>query len=337
MTLVLTTNIRNGNQPQAKPFNRWCETHQFSLLQGDNFHVTFPTRVCLVKAMVFPVVMYGCESWAIKKAECQRIDAFELWCWRRLQSPLDCKEIQPVNPKGNQSRIFIGRTDAEAEVPILWTPRGKNWLIRKDPDAGKDWRQEEKGTTEDEMVGWHQRLGGHEFEQAPGVGDEQECCRPWGRKELHTTELLKWTELKETTETFSSDGGARRWKWTGDLCYCVEVNNPGESQSLHELLWVRNQHWESWTSEIWKLFLEDSLLYPDQYWDISSRWLLLKQFKKQKKTEARDIWWVGWWRLQRLWLRKWHTIWWYCCLWELAVLIPWAMSYRGCKYQKMEL
>ena len=187
------------------------------------------------------------------------------------------------------------------------------------------------------MVGWHQRLGGHEFEQAPGVGDEQECCSPWGRKELHTTELLKWTELKETTETFSSDGGARRWKWTGDFCYCVEVNNPGESQSLHELLWVRNQHGESWTSEIWKLFLEDSLLYPDQYWDISSRWLLLKQFKKQKKTEACDIWWVGWWRLQRLWLRKWHTIWWYCCLWELAVLILWAMSYRGSKYQKMEL
>ena len=102
--------------------------------------------------MVFPVVMYGCESWTIKKAECRRIDASELWCWRRLENPLDCKEIKPVNPKGNQSWIFIGRTDAEAEAPMLWPPDAKNWLIGKDPDAGKDWRQEEKGTTE--WDGW---------------------------------------------------------------------------------------------------------------------------------------------------------------------------------------
>ena len=94
--------------------------------------------------MVFPVVMYGYESWTINKAESQRIDAFELWCWGRcLKSPLDCKEIQPVNPKGNQSWIFIGRTDAETETPILWLPDAKNWFIWKDPDAGKDWRREE--------------------------------------------------------------------------------------------------------------------------------------------------------------------------------------------------
>ena len=123
--------------------------------------ITLPTKVHLVKAMVFPVVMYECESWTIKKAECWRIAAFELWCWRRL---LDCKEIQPVNPKGNQPWIFIGRTNAEAETPILWPPDVKNWLIGKDPDAGKDWRQEEKGTKEDEMVGWHHQLNGHEFE-----------------------------------------------------------------------------------------------------------------------------------------------------------------------------
>ena len=116
--------------------------------------ITLPTNVHLVKAMVFPVVMYGCESWTIKKAECPRIDAFELWCWRRLDSPLDCKEMQPFNPKGNQSWIFIGRTDAKAETPILRPPDAKNWLIWKDPDAGKDWRREEKGMTEDEMVGW---------------------------------------------------------------------------------------------------------------------------------------------------------------------------------------
>ena len=95
--------------------------------------ITLPTRVCVVKAVVFPVVMYRCESWTIKKAECWRIDAFQLWCWR-LESPLDCKEIQPVHPKGNQSWIFIGKTDAEAETPILWPPDVKNWLIGEDPD-----------------------------------------------------------------------------------------------------------------------------------------------------------------------------------------------------------
>ena len=126
--------------------------------------ITLPTKVCLVKAMVFQVVMYGCESWTIKKAERWRIDTFELWCWRRLESPLDCKELQPVHPKGNQSWIFIGRTDAEAETPILWPPDVKNWLIGKDPDAGKDWRLEEKGMTEHKMVGWHHQLSGHEFE-----------------------------------------------------------------------------------------------------------------------------------------------------------------------------
>ena len=134
--------------------------------------ITLPTKVCLVKAMVFPVVMYGCESWTIKKAE-RRIDAFELWFGEDSESPLDCKEIQPVNPKGNQPWVFTGRTDVEAETPILWPPDEKNWLIGKDPDAEKDWGQEEKGMTEDEMVGWHHRLNGHEFGYAPGVGDGQ--------------------------------------------------------------------------------------------------------------------------------------------------------------------
>ena len=145
--------------------------------------------------------MYGCESWTMKKAERWRIDALELCCWRRLLSPLDCKEIQPVHPKGNKSWIFIGRTDAEAETPMLWPPDAKNWLIRKDPDAGKDWRWEEKGTTEEEMVGWHHWLDGHEFEQAPGVGDGQGslvCCSPWGCRELDMTEWLNWTELSDT-------------------------------------------------------------------------------------------------------------------------------------------
>ena len=157
--------------------------------------VTLPTKVCLVKAMVFPVVMYGCESWPIKKAECQRTDAFELWCCRRLESPLVCKEIKSVNPKENQSWIFIGSTDAEAEAPILWPPDGKNWLIGKDPDVGKDWRQKEKGMTECEIVGWHHPLDPYEFEQAMWVGGGQEslvCCSPWGSKELDMTEWLNW-------------------------------------------------------------------------------------------------------------------------------------------------
>ena len=130
-----------------------------------NRDTTLPTKVCLVKAMVFPVVIYGCweldhkESWAPKN-----------WFFRTvvlektLESPLDSKEIHPVNPKGNQSWIFIGRTDAEAEIPVLWPSDVKNLLIWKDPDAGKNWRQEEKGTIEDEIVGWHHRFNGHEFE-----------------------------------------------------------------------------------------------------------------------------------------------------------------------------
>ena len=160
--------------------------------------ITLPTKAHLVKAMVFPLVMYGCESWTVKKAEHWRIDAFELGCWRTLESPLDCKEIQPVHPKGNQSWIFSGRTDAEAETPILRPPDWKNRLICKDPDAGKDWRQEEKGTTEDEMIGWHHPINGHEFEQALGVGDGQGslvCGSPWGCKESDTTKQLNWTRI----------------------------------------------------------------------------------------------------------------------------------------------
>ena len=123
------------------------------------------------------------------------------WCFwtvvleKTLESSLDCKEIKPVHPKGNQSWTFTGRTDAEA--PIFWPPDVKNWLIGKYPDAGKEWRQEEKVTTEDEMVGWHHRLDRHEFELVLGVGDEQGslvCCSPWGHKDSDTIEWLNWTE-----------------------------------------------------------------------------------------------------------------------------------------------
>ena len=124
--------------------------------------ITLPTKVRLVKVMLFPVVKYECESWTIRKTEHWRIDAFELWCLRRPLRVLDYKEIQPVHPKEDQSWIFIGRTDTEAETPILWPPFAKNWLLGKDHDAGKYWRQKDKGMTE--MVGWHQQFNGHEFE-----------------------------------------------------------------------------------------------------------------------------------------------------------------------------
>ena len=134
------------------------------------------------------------ESWALKN-----------WCFwtvvleKTLESPLDCKEIHPVHPKGDQSWVFSGRTDVEAEIPIPWPPDAKSWLIGKDPVAGKDWGQEEKGTTEDEMVGWHHQHNGHGFEWTPGVGDGQgglAYCDSWGHKESDTTERLNWTELK---------------------------------------------------------------------------------------------------------------------------------------------
>ena len=155
--------------------------------------ITLPTKICLVKAMIFPVVMYGCESWTIKKAE-------NWYFWtvlleRTLESPLDCKEIQPVNPKGNQSWIFIGRTDVQAETPILWPPDAKNWLIGKDPDAGKEWWWVEKGITEDEVVGWHHWLGGHAFEQVPGVGDGQGGLVCGSQAWLSNWTELNWTEL----------------------------------------------------------------------------------------------------------------------------------------------
>ena len=136
------------------------------------------------------------ESWVLKN-----------WCFwtvvleKTLGSPLDCMEIKPVHPKGNQSWLFIGRTDAEAETPVLWPPDAKNWLTGKDPDAGEDWRQEEKGTTEDETVGWPHRLNGHGFGWTLGVGGGQgglACCGSWGRKGSDMTERLNWTELTAT-------------------------------------------------------------------------------------------------------------------------------------------
>ena len=132
---------------------------------------------------------------------------------KTLKSPLDCKENKPVHPKGNQSWIFIGRTDAEVEAPILWPPDAKNWLIGKDPDAGKDWKQEEKGTTEDEMVWWCHWFNGHEFQQALGVGDGQGglvCCSPWGCKESDTTGQLNYLPLEPTYFPLNQDATVQK-------------------------------------------------------------------------------------------------------------------------------
>ena len=173
--------------------------------------ITLPTKVRLVKAMVFPVVMYGCESWTVKKAECRRMDAFELWCWRRLL------RVPWTARRSNQSILkeFNPGTSLEGMILKLklQPPHAKSWLIGKDSDAWRDWGQEEKGMTEDEMAGWHHWLDGHESEWTPGVGDGQgglACCDSWGHKESDTTERLNWTELNWATPM----------NYTGEFSYC---------------------------------------------------------------------------------------------------------------------
>ena len=176
------------------------------------------------------------ESWALKN-----------WCFwtvvleKTLESLLDCKEIQPVHPKGNQSWIFIGRTDVEAETPILWPSDVKNWLTGKDPNAGKDWRQE-KGMTENEMVGWHHQPDGHETEQSPGVGDGQgglACCSPWDHKKLDTTEWLNWSSgllaiKKEQSNTICSNKD-----WPRD-CHAEWRKSNSEKQMPYDVPYMSN-------------------------------------------------------------------------------------------------
>ena len=187
------------------------------------------------------------ESWVLKN-----------WCFwtvvleKTLESPLGCKEIQPVHPKGDQSWVFIGRTDAKAETPVIWPPHVKSWLIVKDSDAGRDWGQEEKGTTEDEMAGWHHRLDGREFEWTLGDGDGHgglECCHSWGHKELDRTEWLNWTESSRTDSTISFTVLMRKLR--------------PENWTTHWKLTAR-QRWKKmgwiWLWDAWSLYnLGDSL------------------------------------------------------------------------------
>ena len=162
---------------------------------------------------------FSCGHVWMWELDCEDSRTLKNWCFwtvvleKTLESPLGCKDIQPVHSKGDQSLVFFGRNDAKAETPVLWPPHVKSWLIGENSDAGRDWGQEEKGTTEDEMAGWHYRFDGREFEWTPGVGDWQEglvCCNSWGRKESDTTERLNWTELMSK---YLSDIGGKNGKW----------------------------------------------------------------------------------------------------------------------------
>ena len=186
--------VDNDCRHEMKTLAHWKENYDKSRQHIKKQRHHFVTKAPLVKAMVFSSSHIQMWEWDHKegwepKNWCFQIVELE----KSLESPLDCKEIQPVHPKGNQPWICIGRTDTEAEAPILWLPDPKRWLIGKDPDSGKDWGQEEKGATEDDMVGWHHWLNGHEFKETPGPSEGQArlvCRSPWGHKESDTTEQL---------------------------------------------------------------------------------------------------------------------------------------------------
>ena len=180
---------------------------------GDSIRKTVTTICVQVFVWTYILIFLMWTTWSgiAMVSDCEEGWALKNWCFwtvvleKTLESPLNCKEIQPVHSEGNQPWDFFGRNDATAETPGRWPPHGKSWLIGKDSDAGRDWGQEEKGTTQDEMAGWHYGLDGRESEWTPGVGDGQGspvCCDSWGRKDLDTTERLNWTELKQGKNLF---------------------------------------------------------------------------------------------------------------------------------------
>ena len=204
---------------------------------------------------------------------------------KTLESPVDCKEIQPVHPKGNQSWVFFGRTDTKAETPILWPPHAKSWLIGKDSDAGRNWGQEEKGTTEDEMAGWHHRLNGHEFGWTPGVGDGQGglvCCDSWGRKESDTTERLNWTEPQVSACAMNTA--------------CVERNPAGASLQVHHLsasiIWgpPGQLWWDRNTKRSHSMFPGIPLVSQARSWLIFKVWATARRALEQHLNITYEPW-----------------------------------------------
>ena len=196
---------------------------KLDLEKAEELEIKLPTSIGSSKKQEFQkkhlLLLYWLRMWEL---DCKESWTLKNWCFwtvlleKTLESPLDFKEIKPAKPKANQSWMYIGRTDAEAAAPIFWPPHVKNWLIGKDPDAGKDWRQEEKGTTEDEMVGWYYWLDGHGFEQTPSVGDGLGglvCWSPWCHRVYNWVAELNWTfdcvDDKKTTENSSRDGNTR--------------------------------------------------------------------------------------------------------------------------------
>ena len=232
-------------------------------------------RKCLVVSKGLSSQGYGFSSGHVWmwELDCEESWVPKNWCFwtvvleKTHESPLDCKEIQPVHSKGDQPWVFLGRNDAEAEALVLWPPRAESWLIGKDSDAGRDWEQEEKWTTENEMAGWHHQLDGHEFEWTPGVGDGQgglTCCHSWGRIESNRTERLNWTELKHNQWNYRT--GPKR-----------------------VLIFTKNQVWIYWTPSItstwkhsdkcWIKWL--NLQKQGNQWRASNTWLSLQKQKAQ--------------------------------------------------------
>ena len=197
--------------------------------------------------------------------DCEKSWAPKNWCFwtvvleKTLESPLDCKEIQWVHPKGDQSWVFIERTYAEAETPILWPPHAKSWLIGRDPDAGRDWGQEEKGMAENEMAGWHRQLDGHEFKWTPGVGDGQGglvCCYSWGHKESDTTDRLNWTELEHSVIARDRKNGCKSISiWVG-LQVTLHISFTSWIQVLQIDVWA---NWHDFSHHVWIIWISTVL------------------------------------------------------------------------------
>ena len=217
----------------------------------------------------------------MRELDCEESWVPKYWCFwtvvlqKTLESPLVCKEIQPVHSKGDQSWVFIGRTDAEAEAPVLWPPPAKSWLIGKDPEARRDWRQEEKGTTEDEMVGWHHWLDGHEFEYTLRVGDGQGslvCCNSWGLKESDLSEWLNWTELN-----WDLYGVICLYRVSSFVLYCAWLANWSPFLCLEVLICIH----ELWSKPLHRVCctLVKTLLYS----------CLLKEVSPLKRNKSSNM------------------------------------------------